>query len=32
MLKGFVFRAPRPIEVLKYANDEEYAEMSGYHA
>src|SRR5262249_55361711 len=32
MTKGFVFRAPRPIEVLKDANDEEYVEMSGYHA
>jgi DEAD/DEAH box helicase domain-containing protein len=30
--KGFVFRAPRPIDILKDANDEEYVEMSGYHA
>jgi DEAD/DEAH box helicase domain-containing protein len=30
--KGFVFRAPRPIDILKDANDEDYVEMSGYHA
>ncbi len=30
--KGFVFRAPRPINILQDANDEEYVEMSGYHA
>jgi DEAD/DEAH box helicase domain-containing protein len=30
--KGFVFRAPRPIDILKDANDENYVEMSGYHA
>jgi DEAD/DEAH box helicase domain-containing protein len=30
--KGFVFRAPRPIDVLSSVNDEEYVEMSGYHA
>ncbi len=30
--KGFVFMAPRPIEILKDANDEDYTEMSGYHA
>jgi DEAD/DEAH box helicase domain-containing protein len=30
--KGFVFRAPRPLEILKDANDEDYVEMSGYHA
>ena len=30
--KGFVFRAPRPLDILKDANDEAYVEMSGYHA
>jgi len=30
--KGFVFRAPRPLDILKHANDEDYVEMSGYHA
>ena len=30
--KGFVFRAPKPIDILKSANDEDYVEMSGYHA
>ena len=30
--KGFVFRAPRPIDALNGANDENYVEMSGYHA
>jgi DEAD/DEAH box helicase domain-containing protein len=30
--KGFVFRAPRPLDILKDANDEDYVEMSGYHA
>jgi DEAD/DEAH box helicase domain-containing protein len=30
--KGFVFRAPRPVDVLGGVNDEEYVEMSGYHA
>jgi DEAD/DEAH box helicase domain-containing protein len=30
--KGFVFRAPKPIEALKDLEDEEYVEMSGYHA
>ena len=30
--KGFVFRAPRPLDILKGVNDEEYVEMSGYHA
>ena len=30
--KGFVFRAPRPFDILKDANDEDYVEMSGYHA
>ncbi len=30
--KGFVFRAPKPVDTLKDANDEDYVEMSGYHA
>jgi DEAD/DEAH box helicase domain-containing protein len=30
--KGFVFRAPRPLDALKDTNDEDYVEMSGYHA
>jgi DEAD/DEAH box helicase domain-containing protein len=30
--KGFVFRAPRPVNTLKDAEDEQYIEMSGYHA
>jgi DEAD/DEAH box helicase domain-containing protein len=30
--KGFVFRAPKPLDTLKHANDEDYVEMSGYHA
>jgi DEAD/DEAH box helicase domain-containing protein len=30
--KGFVFRAPKPLDTLKEANDEDYVEMSGYHA
>lgn len=30
--KGFVFRAPKPLDILKDANDEDYVEMSGYHA
>ena len=30
--KGFVFRAPRPIDALNGANDENYVEISGYHA
>src|SRR5215467_4786115 len=30
--KGFVFRAPKPLDTLKDANDEDYVEMSGYHA
>jgi DEAD/DEAH box helicase domain-containing protein len=32
LTKGFVFRAPRPLDILKDANDEDYVEMSGYHA
>jgi DEAD/DEAH box helicase domain-containing protein len=30
--KGFAFRAPRPIDIIKDANDEGHIEMSGYHA
>jgi len=30
--KGLVFKAPRPVNTLKSANDEQYVEMSGYHA
>ena len=30
--KGLVFRAPRPVNTLKNASDEQYVEMSGYHA
>jgi DEAD/DEAH box helicase domain-containing protein len=31
--KGFVFRAPRPIDILqKVDGDEQYVEMSGFHA
>jgi DEAD/DEAH box helicase domain-containing protein len=30
--KGLVFRAPKPEHILKAANDEQYLEMSGYHA
>jgi DEAD/DEAH box helicase domain-containing protein len=30
--KGFVFRAPKPIDILKDAKDADYIEMSGYHA
>jgi DEAD/DEAH box helicase domain-containing protein len=30
--KGFVFRAPKPLDIIKDANDEDYVEMSGYHA
>jgi DEAD/DEAH box helicase domain-containing protein len=30
--KGLVFRAPRPIDIIKDANDQGYVEMSGYHA
>jgi DEAD/DEAH box helicase domain-containing protein len=30
--KGFVFKAPKPIDILKDANNEDYVEMSGYHA
>lgn len=30
--KGFVFRAPRPEETMSRADDEEYVEMSAFHA
>jgi DEAD/DEAH box helicase domain-containing protein len=30
--KGLVFRAPRPVNTLNDAEDEQYVEMSGYHA
>jgi DEAD/DEAH box helicase domain-containing protein len=30
--KGFVFRAPRPQDVMSKADDEEYVEMSAFHA
>jgi len=30
--KGIVFHAPRPINEIKKAEDEEYTEASGYHA
>jgi DEAD/DEAH box helicase domain-containing protein len=30
--KGLVFRAPRPVNTLKNAQDAQYTEMSGYHA
>ena len=30
--KGLVFRAPKPTKVLKFAMDDDYLEMSGYHA
>lgn len=30
--KGFVFRAPKPADILQEVNDEEYVEMSGFHA
>jgi len=30
--KGIVFHAPRPLKVMKNAEDEEYTEASGYHA
>jgi DEAD/DEAH box helicase domain-containing protein len=32
MTKGFVFRAPRPADILQKADDEQYVEMSGFHA
>jgi DEAD/DEAH box helicase domain-containing protein len=30
--KGFVFRAPLPETIVKSADNEQYVEMSGYHA
>ena len=30
--KGFIFRVPRPIEILKMTPEKEKVEMSGYHA
>jgi DEAD/DEAH box helicase domain-containing protein len=30
--KGFVFRAPRPMRILEKSEDEQYVEMSSYHA
>lgn len=30
--KGIVFHAPRPLQEMRQAEDEEYAEASGYHA
>ncbi|TLY02101.1 MAG: DUF1998 domain-containing protein, partial [Thaumarchaeota archaeon] len=30
--KGFVFRAPRPADILEKVDDEQYVEMSGFHA
>jgi DEAD/DEAH box helicase domain-containing protein len=30
--KGLVFRVPRPENILNVVNDEQYVEMSGYHA
>ena len=30
--KGFVFRAPRPSNLLQATEDEQYVEMSGFHA
>lgn len=30
--KGFVFRAPRPADILQRVEDEQYVEMSAFHA
>ena len=30
--KGFVFRAPRPADILQKVDDEQYVEMSAFHA
>ena len=30
--KGFIFRVPRPLEILKMTPEKEKVEMSGYHA
>ena len=32
LTKGFVFRAPRPADILQKVDDEEYVEMSAFHA
>src|SRR5918994_1649097 len=32
LTKGFVFRAPRPSYISQEAQDEQYVEMSGFHA
>ena len=32
LTKGFVFRAPRPSYILQEVEDEQYVEMSGFHA
>ena len=32
LTKGFVFRAPQPSNVLQGVEDEQYVEMSGFHA
>jgi DEAD/DEAH box helicase domain-containing protein len=32
LTKGFVFRAPRPSYILQKVEDEQYVEMSGFHA
>ena len=32
LTKGLVFRAPRPAHILQAVEDEQYVEMSGFHA
>jgi DEAD/DEAH box helicase domain-containing protein len=32
LTKGFVFRAPRPADILQKVDDEQYVEMSAFHA
>jgi DEAD/DEAH box helicase domain-containing protein len=32
LTKGFVFRAPRPADILQQVEDKEYVEVSGFHA
>jgi len=32
LTKGFVFRAPRPADIISRAEDEQYVEMSAFHA
>lgn len=32
LTKGFVFRAPRPADIISKAEDEQYVEMSAFHA